>query len=91
MRALQQVDFILEWEGLHSWPRRLMKLHRLEFKQRKNDWKILQFWNKLWGIDFETQQEIAEKCHSECKDFSSCISVSIFITKEYVQCTIYVA
>jgi len=59
-----------------------MKLHSLEFKERKNDWKILQFWNKLWGTDFETQQEVAEKCHSEYKDFSSCISVSIFSAKE---------
>ena len=87
MRALQQVDSILEWEGLHSWPRRIMKLDRLEFIKGKSDWWILQMWKQLWGTDFETQKEMAKKCHSEYKDFISCISVSVFIAKEYKQCS----
>ena len=74
----------MEWEELHSWPRRIMKLDRLVFNERKSNWRIVQWSKKLWGTDFETQKEVAEKCNSEYEDFISCISVSVFVDKECI-------
>jgi len=53
-----------------------MRLPKLEFKKRKER-KMQQWWNKMWGIDFEAQKEIKTKCQSARDDFISCIKVGV--------------
>lgn len=49
--------------------RHWMKVPSLEFKQRqpqqRSQWDFKQWWNKAWGIDYETQVDIVNEKHAE--------------------------